>query len=193
MTMTPCWDSWMHPPFGRVSMLMIIDAPACPPTAQLLRTAIEVNHGFESIIREAIPTALKGVDLDGRPKMDGKVRDMHRVDDRRVLVTTDRVSVDRAGHHPVQGAGSHSVEPMVVRADRRCRGQPRHQRARRKRDDYPRGSDLARRGDRTWLYHRLDLHIALDSLQQRRRETIRPRFARRSGQTRSCPRRSLHR
>ena len=31
----------------------------------------------------------------------------------------------------------------------------RHQRARRKRDDYPRGSDLARRGDRTWLYHRL--------------------------------------
>ena len=60
----------------------------------------------ESIIREAIPTALKGVDLDGLgPKMDGKVRDMYRVDDRRVLVTTDRVSAfDRVlGTIPFKG------------------------------------------------------------------------------------------
>ena len=60
----------------------------------------------ESIIHEAIPTALKGVDLDGLgPKMDGKVRDMYRVDDRRVLVTTDRVSAfDRVlGTIPFKG------------------------------------------------------------------------------------------
>ncbi len=42
---------------------------------------------------KAIPTALQSVDLDGfGPKEQGKVRDMYRLDDRRILITTDRVS-----------------------------------------------------------------------------------------------------
>ena len=44
--------------------------------------------------------------MDGLgPKMDGKVRDMYRVDDRQVLVTTDRVSAfDRVlGTIPFKG------------------------------------------------------------------------------------------
>lgn len=42
---------------------------------------------------EAIPGTLTGVDLDGfGPKFGGKVRDMYRLDGKRVLITTDRIS-----------------------------------------------------------------------------------------------------
>lgn len=42
---------------------------------------------------QAIPTALQGVDLpDLGPRVRGKVRDIYRLDGRRVLITTDRIS-----------------------------------------------------------------------------------------------------
>ena len=60
----------------------------------------------ESAIREAIPNALKQADFDHLgDRIEGKVRDMYRVGNRRVLVTTDRVSAfDRVlGTVPFKG------------------------------------------------------------------------------------------
>jgi phosphoribosylaminoimidazole-succinocarboxamide synthase len=55
---------------------------------------------------QAIPHALKGVDLPGfGPKIEGKVRDSYAAGGRRILVTTDRVSAfDRVlGYIPFKG------------------------------------------------------------------------------------------
>ena len=57
-------------------------------------------------IRAAIPSALKGVNLEGLgERIEGKVRDMYIRGDHRVLVTTDRVSAfDRVlGTVPFKG------------------------------------------------------------------------------------------
>ena len=60
--------------------------------------------------------ALQSIDLSsfGESKQ-GKVRDMCVVGNRRVLVTTDRVSAfDRFGHHSLQRTGAESIERLVV-------------------------------------------------------------------------------
>lgn len=57
-------------------------------------------------IRAAIPGALNHVDISGiGTRLEGKVRDMYKMDDRRVLITTDRVSAfDRVlGTIPFKG------------------------------------------------------------------------------------------
>jgi phosphoribosylaminoimidazole-succinocarboxamide synthase len=57
-------------------------------------------------ITEAIPHALLRVDLpELGPRLEGKVRDSYRVGDKRILITTDRVSAfDRVlGAIPFKG------------------------------------------------------------------------------------------
>ena len=60
----------------------------------------------KDVIREAIPHAIRSVSLDGMgPKIEGKVRDMYTHGNRRVLITSDRVSAfDRVlGTIPFKG------------------------------------------------------------------------------------------